>query len=198
VSTLEQLQRELALFLITPANAQIPANPSIAVATGDSSRSSTSATPGASGLLNGLAPEQLQQARETLFRKRRAQTKSLLPRTAAMLEEQYTPLFRVYSTEQHYSGYRAPLLDAVGFSRWLAIHRKQPAWLQDVAAWEAWPIRLVLLPRRLHWMYLRWDVCQERQAKPYDHFIRRRSLCLGYRGQGQSVISYRIKISPFA
>jgi len=185
VSQLEQLQQELARFLVTTNSPRVSSNssPSPAPRLASDFRASDSSAPSA---LAGLALEELQQARLTLLRKRRAQTKFLLPRTIGRLNNRYSPLFQDYAAEHHFSGFRAPLLDAVGFSGWLAAHSEIPEWLRELATWEAWPLRLRLSPWTLRWIHLRWRVQQLTEATWEQPPLRQHSWWLAYRGRRRS------------
>lgn len=106
----------------------------------------------------GIAAEDIRQGRRTLRRKRLSYTRSLLPRTAAALGDRFAECFFAFAEEHHPSGFRAPLLDAVAFSRWLCRRPDLPPWIRESARWEALFCRWTLARNLLAVLSLKYDV----------------------------------------
>jgi len=111
----------------------------------------------------GLALEELQQIARTaglpgfaasLVSKRLGQVRLLLPRTAAALGEEFDLRFRAYAASRPVAGVKKHQRDAIAFAAELG-DADEPAWLADLAAYEAAWVEAImgrrLLVRRLGW-----------------------------------------------
>lgn len=111
-------------------------------------RSSTKSHPGVNHALdvndevvNKIASIELRRSAETLLRKRKSQTRSLLPFTATALGREYGRLFRTFSVGHHFNGLDAIDRDALTFSEWISDGNQVEPWKSELARWEALPIR---------------------------------------------------------
>jgi hypothetical protein len=178
--SLEELQKALAQSLIDPSE---PVTMASRESVGANQRQM------AESLLAGISEEDLCRSRQTLWRKRLSQTRSLLPRTTTALAQYHEPLFRTYVTKHHFSGWRAPLLDAIAYSQFLEDRRELPVWVQELARWEAFPYRWRLSRNFIRGMSLRYAVYQPAihitlESEPAN----RRTLWLGFRLFGRGAI----------
>ena len=87
-------------------------------------------------LLDGLDPDEIARAAETLVRKRLSQTRAALPGTARLLGREFRPEFRAFAAQHPFGGPGAIWRDAIRFCDWLLRRRAQPAWMRDVLRWE--------------------------------------------------------------
>ncbi len=100
-------------------------------------------------LLSNLDPSELQRSAETLSRKRRSQTASLLPITVRILGERYHEYFDRFAPTHFPQGQDAIWQDAICFGLWLRTQTNDPVWLHDALRWEM---------ERCRWESRRWFV----------------------------------------
>jgi hypothetical protein len=77
--------------------------------------------------LAGIETVHLEQAVETLVRKRMSQTASLLPRTVCLLGSRFEEEFRAFYACHHFNGPRAFLRDGFEFAAWSATRIQEDA-----------------------------------------------------------------------
>jgi hypothetical protein len=120
----------------------------------------TNASATASSLqsLQGVSGQEIERAATTLYRKRRSQTKSLLPITCQALGEAYPRLFRTYVEQHHFNGLDAIQRDALEFVRWLSQEEAVAAWQVDLARWESFRIAWASQRRICQLVCLRHDI----------------------------------------
>lgn len=87
--------------------------------------------------LEGFDPTELKRSEETLYRKRRSQTRGMLPRTTQALGTNYAKLFRQYQVQHHFNGIDSIQRDAIAFADWLGECEEIEPWIQELARWEA-------------------------------------------------------------
>jgi len=147
VTNLEELQRALAQALVAAEQRR-----SIATS------SSTDALAMDDPALAGISKAELQRAGQTLIRKRLSHIRSQLPRMSALLGPRLPSLFRSYAAEHHFTGYRAPLRDSLGFSQFIAVQHELPPWVHELARWEAMFCHWTLLQNQFWMVCLRYHV----------------------------------------
>jgi hypothetical protein len=178
VTNLEELQRALAQALV--ATEQRPSTGPIALTDNQALNDPA---------LAGISRVELQRAGQTLIRKRLSHVRSQLPRTTAALGRRLSAFFRTFASQHHFSGYRAPLRDSIGFSQFIAVQHELPPWVHELARWEAMFCRWTL-SQHLFWVVrLRYRIFDPAGRFSYEEEPhKRRTIWLAYRLGGRGRI----------
>ncbi len=140
-------------------------------------------------LLRELSSDELKFGRETLFRKRLSQTRSLLPYTTSHLDARYPVLFRRYHELYHHQGHRAPIWDAIDFSKWLMGSEEIEPWIIDLARWESLPKYWIVSPYCFRMIRLRYDVGMPKLRSPENwQPVRRTNIWIAIRWQSWGIV----------
>lgn len=131
-----------------------------------------------------LNTHQLESARETLVRKRRAQTAAILPRTVDRMGRQFDLDFRDFATNHHFNGSKAIWKDAIAFACWKGSHVGDDPFLGELLVWEGllaqWHSRLPFFRLRT----IRWDLLHSDSGPSERPLLRSRRLVLAWRWRG--------------
>ncbi len=120
-----------------------------------------------------LESSQLEAARETLLRKRKAQTAAILSRTAERMGRQFGFDFRAFAACHHFNGSKALWKDAIAFAAWERSKLHDPS-LREILIWEG---LLALWHSQLPFFRLqtiRWDLLDPNSFLSQRTFRRRR------------------------
>ncbi len=105
-----------------------------------------------------VSAQELARSRETLIRKRMAQTRHAMPLAAELLGPEFLSFFRSYSQDHHFDGPFAWAHDVVAFAHWIHKQKVAPKWTGDVARWESVSARWFLARYSLQFMRFEYDI----------------------------------------
>jgi hypothetical protein len=80
--------------------------------------------------------QQLDDSRETLFRKRQSQTAACLPRTAAILKQDFFSEYRSFAESYQPSGAKAIMDEAIAFATHIQKHHVLEGWKADAVRYD--------------------------------------------------------------
>ncbi len=80
--------------------------------------------------------QQLNDSRETLFRKRQSQTAACLPRTAAILKRDFFHEYRSFADSYQPNGAKAILDEAIAFAGYIQKHHFLEGWKADAVRYD--------------------------------------------------------------
>lgn len=80
--------------------------------------------------------QQLNDSRETLFRKRQSQTAACLPRTAAILKPNFSHAYRSFAEGYQPNGSKAILDEAIAFASHIEKHHVLKGWKADAVRYD--------------------------------------------------------------
>jgi len=80
--------------------------------------------------------QQLDDSRETLFRKRQSQTVACLPRTKAILKQDFFNVYRSFAESYQPNGAKAILDEAIAFALHIQKHHVLEGWKADAARYD--------------------------------------------------------------
>ncbi len=80
--------------------------------------------------------QQLDDSRETLFRKRQSQTAACLPRTAAILKPNFVSEYRNFAEGYQPNGSKAILDEAIAFAGYIQKHHFLERWKADAVGYD--------------------------------------------------------------
>ncbi len=141
---------------------------------------------------------------KSLTRKRAREAAKLLPVTARALGKSFEPLFLEHAEAYRPKGIRKHFDDALAFAQFLdrcaGESTRTPAWIADLASYEAAALEATHSTCRFVWRYFRYPVAQVFAAAASRDFIRamerRPGIAIWFRAGRRSRLSHLVLNFP--